>query len=581
MKIQIYKPTHLLGAFILLFAVSMLFFSCKKDELNLNPLANTLIASFQYQVSAANFLEVSFSNYSQNASSYEWDFGDGNTSTEKSPTYAYAQAGTYTVSLKSSNNAGENKTRTETITLTDPDQTLALLAGSTSKTWYLQREGIALGIGPTAGDSQWWSFGGVTPLGDRPCILDDQYIFHRDGKFEFNSNNTLFIDGAGDGGWFAPTVAASCHNETEPGVFTSVNNDDLSAFKNGGDYTYAFNQTNNTLTLNGLGAYIGLPNKTADGDNYIPISTKTYKVVKFVAGPIADTLRVSLVGNGFAWNFNLVSYNNPADLPALPGPKPSAAFEFTRDNYTVTFTNKSINATSYLWDFGDGGTSTVANPVHTYPGDGSYTVTLTAMDGMGQTSTKTADITISAAVFSTATLSGSTGKTWRLAGAGSIKVGPAAGSGEWFTIDDQGALGRPCQMNDEFTFSDDGSFTYDSKGDIFFEDYLGGMNTCADESVLTAPFDVLKSGTHSFTVQDAVGMDPATIKAIGKGAFIGFSKAFNGGELNAGNGTGPADDITYTVFDYSKVGDDETLVLIVDISGTGGAWWTITITTKQ
>jgi PKD repeat protein len=44
----------------------------------------------------------------------------------------------------------------------------------------------------------------------------------------------------------------------------------------------------------------------------------------------------------------------------------------------ITFTNTSQNADSYLWDFGDGTTSTQANPNKTYNQHGTYTVTLTA-----------------------------------------------------------------------------------------------------------------------------------------------------------------------------------------------------------
>ncbi|MCB2218923.1 MAG: DUF2271 domain-containing protein [Bacteroidetes bacterium] len=57
---------------------------------------------------------------------------------------------------------------------------------------------------------------------------------------------------------------------------------------------------------------------------------------------------------------------------------PIADFEFVGDALTVEFTNLSANATTYLWDFGDGNTSTDNNPVHTYAEAGSYNVNLTA-----------------------------------------------------------------------------------------------------------------------------------------------------------------------------------------------------------
>jgi len=52
---------------------------------------------------------------------------------------------------------------------------------------------------------------------------------------------------------------------------------------------------------------------------------------------------------------------------------------------------------TYLWSFGDGGTSTQANPIHTYADAGSYTVSLTVTDDLGATGsdTSTAVITVS------------------------------------------------------------------------------------------------------------------------------------------------------------------------------------------
>lgn len=55
---------------------------------------------------------------------------------------------------------------------------------------------------------------------------------------------------------------------------------------------------------------------------------------------------------------------------------------------TVKFTNKSKNATTYLWDFGDGTTSTLENPEHTYSTQGNYNVKLTT-NACGNNTTKT------------------------------------------------------------------------------------------------------------------------------------------------------------------------------------------------
>jgi len=49
----------------------------------------------------------------------------------------------------------------------------------------------------------------------------------------------------------------------------------------------------------------------------------------------------------------------------------------------VTFTDQSTGATSYSWNFGDGGTSTAASPSHTYTAAGTYNVTQTVTNSCG------------------------------------------------------------------------------------------------------------------------------------------------------------------------------------------------------
>lgn len=53
-------------------------------------------------------------------------------------------------------------------------------------------------------------------------------------------------------------------------------------------------------------------------------------------------------------------------------------YELTAEGNVVTFKMVTQGVASYQWDFGDGQTSTDANPVHTYPGKGKYVATLSA-----------------------------------------------------------------------------------------------------------------------------------------------------------------------------------------------------------
>jgi hypothetical protein len=54
----------------------------------------------------------------------------------------------------------------------------------------------------------------------------------------------------------------------------------------------------------------------------------------------------------------------------------TASFNHLSNGLQLSFINNSINANDYDWDFGDGNTSSITNPVHTYVTPGNYTVVL-------------------------------------------------------------------------------------------------------------------------------------------------------------------------------------------------------------
>ena len=66
-------------------------------------------ASFTYKNEAP--LKVVLTNTSTNATSYEWDFGDGTSSTEMNPTHRYASVGSYIITLVAKNPGGSHQYR--------------------------------------------------------------------------------------------------------------------------------------------------------------------------------------------------------------------------------------------------------------------------------------------------------------------------------------------------------------------------------------------------------------------------------------------------------------------------------------
>ena len=91
----------------------------------------------------------------------------------------------------------------------------------------------------------------------------------------------------------------------------------------------------------------------------------------------AGTYTVTLVASNTFSNGTVSRFVNTA--PAAP----TADFDWDADGREIQFVNKSTNATTLLWDFGDDTTSADPNPRHTYAQAGQYPVTLTASNAGG------------------------------------------------------------------------------------------------------------------------------------------------------------------------------------------------------
>jgi len=129
----------------------------------------------------------------------------------------------------------------------------------------------------------WWAFGPgeiATDGTGRDGYLDDKYTFTLDkvGKFIFDDNNTVFLDGGGSG-W---TAALPDPWNSYTGTTSSTDLFNLvPALKPwaSGSFTYAITNVptgamfRGTVTVNGLGAHIGLPDKSNGSADIVPTAT--------------------------------------------------------------------------------------------------------------------------------------------------------------------------------------------------------------------------------------------------------------------------------------------------------------------
>ena len=286
---------------IAMIAMIALFTACEDDKKAADP-----FASFQYEVSKDNNLKVNFTNTSENAETYSWKFGDGDTSTDENPVHEYSEEGSYDVVLTATNADGVSTDVTKTIDLGSN-----LLAGDSSKTWKLYREGISMSYGPSAEDQSWWP--GLENNGERPCVYKHEFTFHNDGTFEFDDKGVFWGE---FGVWDSESELYETCFEAIPENMVNKNGDDVSAWLSG-TYDYTYNSSAGTLTLNGEGAWIGIPKLATDAAVLTPQESVKCNV-EFTEKTGFDLMTVSFdYGEDGYWKIVYASYSDKSLEPDL------------------------------------------------------------------------------------------------------------------------------------------------------------------------------------------------------------------------------------------------------------------------
>ncbi|MBR9914436.1 MAG: hypothetical protein GYB32_06345 [Algicola sp.] len=151
-------------------------------------------------------------------------------------------------------------------------------------TWVMSSEAGSLGVGPALGDTSWYACDAACVV-DRACYFDDTYVFGSDGSFTVNLGAETWIEGWQGGG-------DACGTPVAP-------------YDGTGSYTYAYDDVAGTVTVNGTGAYIGLPKANNQGElpNVAVPTSITYNVT--LTGPNSMDVYIES-GAGVFWQYKLV-----------------------------------------------------------------------------------------------------------------------------------------------------------------------------------------------------------------------------------------------------------------------------------
>jgi len=407
-------------------------------------------ANFNFTVngSTATFTNTSLGN----ATSYLWNFGDGNTSSQVNPVHVYADPGNYDVVLTATNDCGNSTKLKSVVIISSGPPTAAFTANPSSGCAPLT---VNFTNSSTGAVSYSWDFPGGNPA--TSTAANPTVVYSTPGIY------TVTLTATNANGSSTATTTITVNTVPIAGFNFSVSNDTMVTFTNisagATAYLWTFGDGDSSIVEHPIHHYpahdsiyvyqviLRSTNDCGTVNDTQLVTIITDPTANFTATPTSGCAPLTVQFKNtstpnaiaFLWRFpggtpDTSIVKNPAVVYSTPGTylvtliaiNPSGRDTFIRANYivvnttpttgftsaanslTVTFTNTTIGATSYAWEFGDGGISSDTNPVHTYATDGTYTVTLSATNACG-TTTKTQSVTVTTSPNASFTVSETSG----------------------------------------------------------------------------------------------------------------------------------------------------------------------------
>ncbi|UAY51015.1 PKD domain-containing protein [Ferruginibacter albus] len=297
--------------------------------------------------SAVHFSDATTST--GNIISYHWDFGDGTASVQQNPIHTYASTGTYSIKLTVTTIEGciDSLSKTNYVHVYGPKAKFGVSATKGCQPLSINFLDSSTTDGINSITNWQWNYGDGTIENLTTLPFAHVYNF---GSFtpslkvtdtfgcsdSITLNNQIFITNPKAGFYASDSLACSSTQVT----FNNVSS--------GNNLTYAWSLGSGTSSAQN-------PTTTYPADG-----TYSVKLVITDINGCKDSLQKDNYINVQTAKASFTLDDSATSCPPL----------------NVQFTNTSINANSIQWNFGDGATSTNANPTHSYSTSGTYIVTL-------------------------------------------------------------------------------------------------------------------------------------------------------------------------------------------------------------
>jgi gliding motility-associated-like protein len=336
----------------------------KRDvQFNVVPCPNLIVSEIVIPVPSLQAIvacgsnTVQFNNNSFGAVNYKWNFGDPTTTSDTSslfqPSYTYPGPGTYQSYLVAfSSNPNCNDTSFATVKVYPPfTADFASNFNPCTRTVSLTDLTTFPGHPIT---SRSWNFGD----GSTSTLQNPTHTYANPGTYTITMQSASNL---GCSGSKSITITVPSVNTLSVAGSTSICLGDSTQISVSGGFDYSWFPTSS------------LSNPSSANPIAFPSSTTTYSVLGKVLTSTGDTCSAN--------QSVTVTVNALAQAAASVNP-------ISCGKKTIPFTNTSLNALSYAWNFGDpsstSNTSLQTNPVHLYSDTGVFQIRLVAYTQAGQ-----------------------------------------------------------------------------------------------------------------------------------------------------------------------------------------------------